>query len=74
MMFQARVEDIHADVAGGMIYDINQLRLRLLAEAPMMTMSEMSAVTRELDELAKITGLLSFSGTVRKWISEREGQ
>lgn len=73
-MLQAQLNEIHADVAGGLIYDINQLRLRLLAEAPMMTMAEMSAVTRELDELAKITGLLSFAGTVRKWIGEREGQ
>lgn len=73
-MSQAQVQDIHADVAGGMIYEINQLRLRLLAEAPMLTMAEMHAVTQELDALSKVSGLLSFSGTVRKWISEREGQ
>ena len=68
------VQDIHADVAGGMIYEVNQIRLRLLAEAQMMTISEMAAINREIEQLGKACDLLMFSGTVRKWISEREGQ
>lgn len=68
------VQDIHADVAGGMIYEVNQIRLRLLAEAQMMTMSEVAAINREIEQLGKACDMLMFSGTIRKWISEREGQ
>ncbi len=73
-MFQTQLADLQADVAGSMIYEVNQIRMRLLAEAQMMTMSEVAAINREIEQLGKACDMLMFSGTVRKWIAEREGK
>lgn len=73
MSFQEMVVDLEKDFSGSLIYEVNQLRLRLLSEAQMLTMSECSAVAHEIDQLRKAMDMVMFSGTVKKWIEEREG-
>lgn len=73
MKFEDILIDLKADPSGSIIYDVNQLRLRLLAEAPTLSMNECSAISHEVEQLSKAISMLMFSGTVKKWIEEREG-
>lgn len=73
MNFEDILIDLKAEAGGSIIYEVNQLRLRLLAEAPRLTMAECSAIAHEVDQLTKTIDALMFSGTVKKWIEEREG-
>lgn len=73
MKFEDILIDLKADPSGSIIYEVNQLRLRLLAEAPKLSMNECSAIAHEVEQLTKTIDALMFSGTVKKWIEEREG-